>query len=172
MPCPCLRIEQEDGISSGIEPAVVGGRRSYRPTNLLGAIWEQFFIALEEGKEFRRCLARSCQTEWFEVSTGPQGVREDAEFCSARCRHTAYRDRKKQARDMRRDGRPLRTIAQTLNTDVARDRPRRLKRSKFGYEFFPTRYIRLANINREIRCRPHGIGLNVPHHTHVEIVER
>ena len=92
------------------------------PTHLLGAIWVQLAAAIEDDKRFRRCPARDCPLLWFEVSTGPLGVREDAEFCSARCRHTAYRDRKTSARQMRRDGVSLEDIARSLKTDVRRVR--------------------------------------------------
>ena len=92
------------------------------PTHLLGAIWVQLAVAIEQDKRFRRCPARDCPLLWFEVSTGPLGVREDAEFCSPRCRHTAYRDRKTSARRMRRDGVSVEDIATSLKTDVRRVR--------------------------------------------------
>ena len=98
------------------------GALRIRPTNLLGVMWLQLAAAVEEGKNFRRCPARDCPVVWFEVSTGPLGVREDAEHCSARCRHTAYRDRKASARQMHRDSIPVSEIAKRLKTDARRVR--------------------------------------------------
>ena len=43
-------------------------------------------------------------------------------FCSARCRHTAYRDRKTSARQMHRDGVSVKEIAKSLKADVTRVR--------------------------------------------------
>lgn len=97
-----------------------GGKMQMLPAHLLGAMWIQAAAAVEEGKGFRKCLARNCPTVWFEVSTGLQGVRADAEFCSARCRHTAYRDRKKAARELHRTGATVSRIADKLNTDPER----------------------------------------------------
>jgi hypothetical protein len=88
------------------------------PPSLLAGLWLQFAFADHEGKQFTRCPARNCPCVWFEKSTGPGvGKREDAEFCSTRCRHTAYRDRKTQAREMFRDGRTTRAIAKTIGTE-------------------------------------------------------
>ena len=101
---------------------MVHGALQTVPANLLGAMWLQFAVAIEEGKRFKRCQARDCPVVWFEVSTGPLGVREDAEFCSARCRHTAYRDRKNLAKQMRHDGAPISQIAKSLKTDAKRVR--------------------------------------------------
>jgi hypothetical protein len=99
-----------------------GGELRVVPTNLLGAMWIQLAVAIAEDKRFRKCPARDCTVVWFEVSTGPLGVREDAEFCSARCRHTAYRDRKTSAKQMHRDGVSVKEIAKSLKTDVRRVR--------------------------------------------------
>ena len=101
---------------------MVHGELQTVPANLLGAMWLQFAVALDEGKQFRKCRARDCPTVWFEVSTGPLGVREDSDFCSARCRHTAYRDRKNLAKQMHRDGVSVKEIAKSLKTDVRRVR--------------------------------------------------
>lgn len=90
------------------------------PPSLLAAMWLQFASADHEGKQFARCPGRNCPRVWFEKSTGPGvGKREDAEFCSPQCRHTAYRDRKSAARALHKAGRPAREIARELHTDVA-----------------------------------------------------
>jgi hypothetical protein len=90
------------------------------PPSLLAAMWLQFASADHEGKQFARCPGRNCPRVWFEKSTGPGvGKREDAEFCSPECRHTAYRDRKSRARALHKDGRPAREIARELGTDIA-----------------------------------------------------
>ena len=105
-----------------VQAEMANGRVQLVPANLLGALWLQFVAAIEDGKRFRRCPARDCPLEWFEVSTGPLGVRKDADFCSARCRHTAYRDRKSAARRMHRAGTPVNEIAKRLETSASRVR--------------------------------------------------
>jgi hypothetical protein len=87
------------------------------PQTLLGAMWLQLATAIEEDKQFAQCHARGCRLIWFEKSTGQLGRREDAAFCSPRCRHTAYRDRKAQARQMFKQGTPIGHIAKELNTE-------------------------------------------------------
>ena len=97
------------------------GALKAEPPNLLGAMWLQLAVAVEEGKQFKRCPGRGCGLVWFEKSTATTGKREDAEFCSPSCRHTAYRDRKAKARELFKasDGSraAIRRIAKTLNTD-------------------------------------------------------
>ena len=110
------------GIRSRLHFKMSGGRLQGVPTHLLGAMWLQATEAVQEGKRFRKCPARSCPVVWFEVSKGPLGVRTDAEFCSAGCRHTAYRDRKKSAQEMHQAGMAATQIAERLNTDVERIR--------------------------------------------------
>ena len=101
---------------------VAEGELRVVPASLLGAMWLQFAAAVEEKKRFRKCPARNCPVVWFEVSRGPLGVREDAQFCSPRCRHTAYRDRREDARRMRRAGKSMTEIARTLGVDASQVR--------------------------------------------------
>ncbi len=110
------------GLRSGVHVGMSGGEILIGPNNLLGAMWLQLATAVEEDKRFRKCPARSCPVVWFEVSTGPLGVRDDAEFCSARCRHTAYRDRKTAARRLQRDGVSVKEIAGRFGITVAQAR--------------------------------------------------
>ena len=99
-----------------VRARMVQGQLRLVAVHLLGLMWLQLATAIGEGKRFKRCPARNCPLVWFEVSTGLLGVREDAEFCSARCRHTAYRDRKNRARQMHRDGVPVPEIAKRMET--------------------------------------------------------
>ena len=125
-PLEGAKAVRDHGISQGLErevdgepivrPAFIGGALQMFPSNLLGAMWLQFAVAVQKGKQFRKCPARNCLKVWFEVSTGQVGVREDADFCSARCRHTAYRDRKSAARSMHSAGTPVNEIAKKLET--------------------------------------------------------
>ena len=95
-------------------PLMAFGELQLFPRNLLGAMWLQLAVAVWQGKRFRRCPARNCRVVWFEVSkpsAGPLGVRADAEFCSRRCRNTAYRDRRTLLR--KREGRVDRTVEGT-----------------------------------------------------------
>jgi hypothetical protein len=120
--------------TTGISVAITAGRRTYSPGTLLGAMWEQCLVAIQEDREFRRCPARQCPKVWFEVSTSPQGVRGDAEFCSPYCRHTAYRDRKKRAIELAGKGHTASQIARSLSTDVARVRNWIAKTQRKGVE--------------------------------------
>lgn len=62
------------------------------PDNLLSAMWLQFAIAIEEGKQYRRC--KYCRT-WFGIHPGTS--RSDRQYCSDSCRYKAYRERKARA---------------------------------------------------------------------------
>jgi hypothetical protein len=76
-------------------PVVTARGIELMPLTLDGAIWLQCAQAIAENKKYRRCPARDCPSGgWFEVSKAPFGRRTDADFCSPRCRHVAYRDRK------------------------------------------------------------------------------
>jgi hypothetical protein len=114
-------VVNQQGIvaTRGLSLSVRRGRLTFAPKTLIAAMWQQFLSAVEEGKDFRPCPARGCPVQWFEVSTGPQGVREDAEFCDARCRHVAYRDRKKQAVLLAKKGKAPYQIARELRTNSA-----------------------------------------------------
>ena len=110
-------------------PKMSDGKVQLVPVNLLGAMWLQFAVAIEDGNRYKRCEARNCPLEWFKVS-GLRGVREDAEFCSPKCRHTAYRDRKNRATEMHRSGVPISQIAKSLKTDTQRVRTWTAKKKK------------------------------------------
>ena len=68
------------------------------PKNLLGAIWLQFALALEEYPKQRKC--EICG-RWFAVS--PRGNRANVAYCSTRCRSSAYR-LAKNATELMNDG--------------------------------------------------------------------
>ena len=68
------------------------------PKNLLGAIWLQFALALEENPKQRKC--EICG-RWFTVS--PRGNRANVAYCSTRCRSAAYR-LAKSATELMNDG--------------------------------------------------------------------
>lgn len=58
------------------------------PKNLLGALWLQLALAIEENRQYRRCS--QCQG-WFEVAA--KARRPSTTYCSPRCRLQAYRGR-------------------------------------------------------------------------------
>jgi hypothetical protein len=66
------------------------------PQTLLGAIWLQFARAVANRATFRLCEAADCPRGWFEVSTAPFGLRPEARFCSAQCRHRVKKARQRQ----------------------------------------------------------------------------
>lgn len=66
----------------------------YLPTTLLGAIWLQFWLAVAQRKEYRRCEAPECPRTWFEISKAPFGLRPEARYCSTACRSRAWLSRK------------------------------------------------------------------------------
>jgi hypothetical protein len=84
-----------------------------QPTNLLGALWLQFALAVDLLKRFVKCA--ECGAP-FEVSRGVRtGKRPDAKFCSARCRVAHYRGRIEQARRFHSSGLTAKEIARKLN---------------------------------------------------------
>ena len=82
------------------------------PTSLLGAIWLQLAQAIQGNKQYRQC--EQC-LRWFEV--GAQ-VREDAKFCKQSCRSKAYRERRKEARQLHESGLSFKEIAKRFDTKV------------------------------------------------------
>jgi hypothetical protein len=91
---------------------------SLEPTNLVGALWLQFALAVDLLKRFVKCP--QCGAP-FEVSRAVRtGKRADAKFCSARCRVAHYRGRIEQARRLRSSGGlTAKEIARELNARVS-----------------------------------------------------
>jgi hypothetical protein len=83
------------------------------PANLLHALWLQFALAIVEDTEFRQCP--TCGS-WFAVS--PERRRADALYCKEACRIRAYKERRKEARRLHAEGKPLKLIAKELGTTV------------------------------------------------------
>jgi len=81
--------------------------------NLLHVMHIQMAVALVEEKQYRDC--QHCNKP-FELT--PQVNRADRLFCSDNCRVKAYQRRKKHAIDLRREGKSLREIARTTDTDI------------------------------------------------------
>jgi hypothetical protein len=82
------------------------------PRNLLGAIWIQTAAMAEGGRNYGRC--EQCRG-WFVVS--PEINRADRAYCSDRCRHKAYRDRRQRARELHAKGMTAPKIAGELGSD-------------------------------------------------------
>jgi len=59
------------------------------PRSLIGALWLQFSLSVDESRERRRC--QICGS-WFEVASDAPG--RERVYCSAKCRTRAYRQRK------------------------------------------------------------------------------
>jgi len=84
-----------------------------RPKSLLDAMWLQFAMAVEENKQFRQC---SVCKGWMEVT--PESRRQDAKYCSNKCRSKAYRERQKEARRLHAKGMSPAQIAKRMGTDT------------------------------------------------------
>ncbi|TMA34658.1 MAG: hypothetical protein E6J87_06215 [Deltaproteobacteria bacterium] len=67
----------------------------------------------EGGRAYRRC--EQCRG-WFVLS--PEINRADREYCSDRCRHKAYRDRRQRARELQARGMTPAQIARELASDT------------------------------------------------------
>jgi hypothetical protein len=83
------------------------------PQNLVGALWLQFAQAVSRQRRHRKC--GTCGM-WFEVSPGV--ARSNRLYCSEACRSKAYRDRKDRAQQLHAQGRPIKEIAEELNSTV------------------------------------------------------
>lgn len=104
----------ENQVSIQFEPDSSGNLTlQIMPRNLLQAIWFQFGLAVSQNKEYRQC--DFCK-DWFELS--PEVARTNRRFCSAACKHKAYRQRKDSARQMRSEGLDVAQIASELETTV------------------------------------------------------
>jgi hypothetical protein len=103
-----------DFLFAGNEPRL---QLSLKPFSLLGAIWLQFAVAVEERRNFEKC--KNCGRP-FEISRmASTGKRSDAKFCSTRCRVGSYHMRIEQARRLAKSGVPLLKIAAEVGSDVA-----------------------------------------------------
>jgi hypothetical protein len=118
-----VRMLADARISKHIETRLRFRAKSSRlnislvPTNLIGALWLQFAVAVDGLKSFNQCA--HCGAS-FEVSRDPRtGKRSDALFCSSRCRVGHYRDRIEQARRMGSNGMTAKRIAHEMNAEVA-----------------------------------------------------
>ena len=68
------------------------------PHNLIGALWLQLALAVEQSKSYRQCF--EC-AKWFEVAPGVG--RPEKQYCSDACRMRAYRKRKTDGKVKRSD---------------------------------------------------------------------
>ncbi|QEL17403.1 hypothetical protein [Limnoglobus roseus] len=79
------------------------GAISFRPTNLLSALWLQFGIAVGGGFEHRQCP--QCG-DWFAVGTrspdAERRTRRDKVFCTERCRTERHYEQKSKRNDRKR----------------------------------------------------------------------
>lgn len=84
------------------------------PVSLAGALWAQFAQAVVGDYDHQQCAECS---EWFAVN--PEASRTSRIYCGDACRARHYRAKKASARRLHRAGRPLKSIAEELETDVA-----------------------------------------------------
>jgi hypothetical protein len=84
-----------------------------QPKSLLGALCLQFAISIVGGKDYRQCVV--CNT-WFEMSLYDNGRWPDCRYCSNVCRNKALRQRQKNARKMRSEGKSLREISKSTGS--------------------------------------------------------
>jgi len=83
------------------------------PWNLLGALWIQTAGLAEGGRDYERC--ETCRG-WFVLS--PEYNRADRRYCSDACRHKAYRERRRQAQVLHREGMAPSKIARELGSNT------------------------------------------------------
>ena len=84
----------------------------YIPGSLIEAMWLEFAFAVDESKDYRKCL--QCGT-WFEIA--PDKARANRLFCSSACKSRNYRERKARAQELFARGMDLKAIADELGTD-------------------------------------------------------
>lgn len=83
------------------------------PKNLLGAIWQQFTRVILGDVEYRTCLA--CPRQ-IEISTEGRGKQSNVMFCSDACRTRDHRNKVKEAKSMKADGKTVSQIAKHFET--------------------------------------------------------
>lgn len=84
------------------------------PESLLGAMWLQFALAVNNGFNYARC--RECG-KWFKSE--PESGRVTKQYCSGACRSKSYRSRMDQAYSLSVHGTSIEDIAKELDTDPA-----------------------------------------------------
>ncbi len=105
-----LTVQLSAHVTFGMK--ALGGRYEVGPAphNLLGALWLQHAFAFGRRVEYTRCAHVNCGRP-FEKATGREtGRRDDALFCSDRCRSADARRRRQIARALDEDGTPLSKI--------------------------------------------------------------
>ena len=85
----------------------------YIPGSLIEAMWLQFAFAVDENRDYRKCL--QCGT-WFELA--PDKARANRLFCSSACKSRNYRERKARAQDLFAQGMAIEAIARELGTEA------------------------------------------------------
>jgi hypothetical protein len=85
------------------------------PRNLAGAMWLQLAQTIAGNKHHRTC--KECG-KWFEVSSEEDGRTARRIFCSDPCKCRDYRRRKERAQQLKVEGKPVKDIAQELDTDA------------------------------------------------------
>jgi len=73
----------------------------FQPKNLLAAMWLQFAQAVAGDVQYKHC--KHCE-KWLEISTGRQGKRSDAVFCSDKCRVKQHQGNIRSARRLHAEG--------------------------------------------------------------------
>ncbi len=110
-----------DFLASAAQPAIIWNPQAkekallcHYPRSLLGVICLQFSFAILSGRITQICPVCG---RYFEVTS--LASRKDRLTCSNRCRVRAYRDRQERARDLHRQGRSLKRIANEIGSDVS-----------------------------------------------------
>ena len=111
----CLAVGMEKLVTLQPRRDVVRERivLDYQPISLLGAIYLQFALAINQETPARRCGACG---RWFEVA--PDRSRADRTTCSGTCRTRLHRARRRRAKRLRAAGNSLQHIAAKMETDV------------------------------------------------------
>lgn len=84
-----------------------------KPTCLIGALWFQLLMAVQENTSFGRCVAPGCGKP---LMIQPGGYRANKRTCSNSCRQRLSDERKRQARELHQKGISEKEIARRLET--------------------------------------------------------
>jgi hypothetical protein len=97
-------------------PIYYAGRVEFRiqPKDLLGCMWLQFGLSLENDTQARPCEV--CGKSY--IANARRGARKSRRYCSGTCKGAAYRNRQKEARRLHAAGESPDQIAELLSHDT------------------------------------------------------
>ena len=110
-----------EGLSHSIAPRLTRslGKNDLKlknaPRSLIGTLWMQFALSLSGDRAIKECPV--CKRLIVIAKDEYVGARADATFCGSTCRSQDYRDRKKLARQLKKNGWRIPRIARQVRSD-------------------------------------------------------